>query len=318
MGFKSGTMLDALKPRGLWAVTMGCVCVLALHGCAQTPKNDSGTDMKPPSSGASPTAPPGGTPPPSLPPQPPQPPEPTMTTAEIRQAMDSVRLQLDQGQEEPALEVVQRVLRSDPNNKLAASYLKQIKDDPQALYGNESTAYRVAPGETLAAIASRAFKDRDQFYGLARYNGIKVPRQVQAGQTIRVPGKAVLAPAASTQSTAPTAASTASTPPTPSQPPSPPQAAQPTTPPSTPPTAVTAPATQPEAVPAPAVPVVDDKQKQIAQCQREARRAQAQQDLCTAIDRWTCVLLIDPAHKTALYERDRSIELKKKLPNAPC
>jgi tetratricopeptide (TPR) repeat protein len=58
-----------------------------------------------------------------------------------------------------------------------------------ALYGRESFTYVVRPGESLSQVAGRFMGDIYAFYGLARYNGIKVPRQVAGGQSIRIPGK---------------------------------------------------------------------------------------------------------------------------------
>jgi hypothetical protein len=79
--------------------------------------------------------------------------------------------------------------RPTPANRLAQSLLKQIQTDPQTLLGREHFNYRVEPGESLSRIAGRFLKDVHLFYALARYNDIKVPRQLQGGQMIKVPGK---------------------------------------------------------------------------------------------------------------------------------
>ena len=97
---------------------------------------------------------------------------------------------LQAGQEEQAEQELKRVLLGDPNNRHALSLLKQLKDDPIATLGRESFAYRVQPGESLSRIAQRFLGDVQQFYILARYNNLKVPRTLAEGQTIRVPGKA--------------------------------------------------------------------------------------------------------------------------------
>jgi hypothetical protein len=44
----------------------------------------------------------------------------------------------------------------------------------------------------------------------------------------------------------------------------------------------------------------------------------ARQDICAAIQAWECVLAIDPNHVTARLEREKALELKKKLPAAKC
>ena len=116
-----------------------------------------------------------------------------MTEAEVKQAMENARAQLDQGKEESAAIDLQRVLAgvaaSHPQHKVAASFMRQMREDPQQLYGRDSFPYRVQSGDTLATIAQRHMNDRDQFYGLARYNSIIEPRRLEVGRVIRIPGK---------------------------------------------------------------------------------------------------------------------------------
>ncbi len=97
---------------------------------------------------------------------------------------------LENGNEEQAKAELQRVLAGDPNNKLAQNLLRQITADPVALLGRESFPYTVRANETLSRIAGRFLGDIYAFYILARYNDIKIPRQVSGGQVIRIPGKA--------------------------------------------------------------------------------------------------------------------------------
>ena len=97
---------------------------------------------------------------------------------------------LETGNEEQAKAELQRVLAGDPNNKLAQNLLRQITADPVATLGRESFAYTVRATDTLSRIAGRFLGDIYSFYILARYNDIKVPRQLSDGQVIRIPGKA--------------------------------------------------------------------------------------------------------------------------------
>ena len=97
---------------------------------------------------------------------------------------------LETGNEEQAKAELQRVLAGDPNNKLAQNLLRQITADPVALLGRESFPYTVRATDTLSRIAGRFLGDIYSFYILARYNDIKIPRQVSGGQVIRIPGKA--------------------------------------------------------------------------------------------------------------------------------
>lgn len=98
--------------------------------------------------------------------------------------------QLEEGRVEEARTVLNEAIGMDPGNKLAASLLKQLTADPAATLGHESFSYAVRPGDTLSKIAGRFMGDIYQFYILGRYNNIEVPKQLQAGQTIRVPGRA--------------------------------------------------------------------------------------------------------------------------------
>ncbi len=97
---------------------------------------------------------------------------------------------LETGNEEQAKAELQRVLAGDPTNKLAQNLMRQITADPVALLGRESFPYTVRSTDTLSRIAGRFLGDIYSFYILARYNDIKIPRQVAGGQVIRVPGKA--------------------------------------------------------------------------------------------------------------------------------
>ena len=212
----------------------------------------------------------------------------------IQRTLSSAVENLEFGREEAALEELQRVLQADPGQRLALSLMRQIKEDPQTLLGRESFSYQVKSGESLSAIAGRFLRDVYMFYGLARYNDIKVPRQLAGGQTIRVPGKAP-PPGGAVTVPAPS--------PTPALAPSP--AAAPVAAP-----APTAPASA--AAPAPA-PAAESKSAQIARLQREARTAFAAQDLVGSIAAWDKVLAIDPDNRNAQLERQRAADLCRRL-----
>lgn len=253
---------------------------------------------KPPPAASEPTPPapaPGAPPPPDgaapAPAVSAPPPEPPV---DPQQAVRSAIAHLQDGAEADAEAELRRVLQVDPNNRLAASLLRQITDDPVALFGRESFAYRVQPGESLSIIARNFLKDPYLFYGLARYNNIKVPRQLAGGQMIRVPGKAPAATA------------------------SPPPAAAPATPPSPPPAPAPVPAPAPTPAPAPAptppaAPPPRDDAKLVAEYTRAARACAAKQDLCCAIRNWDKVLEIDPGNRTAQLERQKAVDLLERL-----
>lgn len=227
---------------------------------------------------------------------------PVPREGEIAGILTAVRNLLDAGQEAAAVTDIERVLAFDAQNKTATSLMRQIREDPTALYGRESFAYRVQSGDTLASIAQRYMNDRDQFYGLARYNSIEVPRQLPVGQMIRIPGKQPRVP----PPPAPAAAAPAAPPPPPAA--QPPQAPPP------------APVAQPQA-PDPRIEAArleNERKTAVAKWTRTARTAMARQDVCGAIAAWNQVLGIDPGNRTAVLEREKALELKKRLPSAKC
>lgn len=260
----------------------------ALAGCA-SPGYGPSAAPAPGSAGATaPAAPPPVAPPPAAPPEP-QPVTPASIQSAQRLALAAVEL-LEGGNEEQASVEIQRSLQADPNNKLALSLLKQIQSDPQTLLGRESFTYRVQPGESLSSIAKKFLGDVHQFYILARYNDIKVPRQLQGGQQIRVPGKAPPPTAAPAPAPAPARA------------PSPPPAATPAPAPAGPASAAV-----------PENKAERDRQAKITAATRAARAAFARQDLATAIRNWDSVLELEPDNKTAQLERQRAIDLRERL-----
>ncbi len=214
---------------------------------------------------------------------------------------------LQAGQEESAEVELNKVLQADGNNRLAQSLLRQIKEDPFTALGRESFAYRVQPGETLSRIAQRHLNDLHLFYILARYNNIRVPRNLAGGQIIRLPGKGPLAPVPSAPAPVtqvPTApAASAATTAVPGA--SPPSAAQTGATP-----AVQTPAATEAATAARAAKARSDA---IARHSRAARAAFAKQDLDGAIRAWDAVLELEPDNRTAQLEKQKVLGLKERL-----
>ena len=269
-------------------VIWGCVCVAscAQKGPPPTPAHEPPppTAVKPAPGpmipGAKPSVPGVSTPAPS-----------SAARAEaqslVRQAFDL----LGQGEEEKARIQLERAVALDPENKQAACLLRGIKADPVATLGRESTSYTVRPGDSLSSIAKRALGDVCEFYILARYNQIRVPRQLAVGQSIRVPGRVPLSP--------PEPAPAASRPPVPEVAPPPPPPA----------TAITTPE------PSPPPPAPDDAaiRAQVERHHRIASEAFSRQDLDTAIKEWDKVLELDPGNDLARARREQAVALQRKL-----
>jgi len=258
----------------------------------------------------------------------PPPPPPTPATQQQAQkvALAAVDL-LEAGNEEQAKAELLRALAGDPNNKLAQNLLRQINADPIATLGRESFPYTVKPSDTLSRISGRFLGDIYSFYILARYNDIKIPRQVAGGQVIRIPGKAPppgtldlrgpTAPASS-PATAPVAAPIAA--------PSPPPPAEPSPGDKAMRSAEAAERSgdlerayaeyrraaaldQPQA----AAKAEQMRKQLILPATVNARSAFAKQDLDGAIKNWDRVLELDPGNETAKLERQKAIGLKEKI-----
>lgn len=252
-----------------------------MAGCATPPP----AETKPaPAPAAAPATPPPAAEPPA-PPAEPAPAGPVSAQAAQRLALSATEM-LEVGHEEQALAEIQRALQADPSNRLAQSLLKQIQTDPQVLLGREYFSYRVQPGESLSRIAGRFLNDVHLFYALARYNDIKVPRQLQGGQMIKVPGKA----------------------PPPTAAPAPPAAAVPAPPPPPPPAvAPPAPAPAPAPAAAPRPPAPSSAEVIIAQEYRRGLALMAQQKPAEAIEAFDQVLERDPAHANAKLKRAQAL-----------
>lgn len=101
------------------------------------------------------------------------------------QALD----ELQAGTPEKARPTLERLLVVDPGNAVGKNLLQQLSADPIETLGKESFQYKTQSGDTLSRIAKRFLGDPYKFYILARYNDIQVPGHLEAGQSIKVPGK---------------------------------------------------------------------------------------------------------------------------------
>lgn len=299
--------------------SLACAAALAV-GCGSKPP------ANPPRAPA--PAAPVASPPPPPPPAPPEPAHAAPTPAAQQQAQKiaaSVVDLLEAGIDETAYVELLNALQLDPNNKLALNLFKQMNEDPVQALGRESFAYVVRPGDTLSKIAGRFLGDIYAFHILARYNNIKVPRQVGEGQTIRVPGKAPPVVAA-TPAPAPAAR----------------EPAKPAVVAAAPSAEAAAPAAEPaEAAfrsaraaagegkldravaeyrraaglghPSAAAQADALVKRQVDDHSRAARAAFARQDLDGAVRSWDRVLAIEPGNETAKLERQKALRLKDKV-----
>lgn len=115
---------------------------------------------------------------------------------------------LGTGQAAPARLELVALLAEQPANAVARKLLDQIDRDPKEMLGAASYPYKVRPGDSMSALADRLMGDALMFYGLARYNGIADPSQMEVGRTLLIPGvprKVAPAPARTATAAAPAA-----------------------------------------------------------------------------------------------------------------
>jgi len=291
---------------------------LALLGGCATP---------PPAPEPKPAPAPAPAPPPVVEaPKPAPPPVPEISPAQAKAqaqklSIDSITL-LQNGDESGAQRNLEEALKLDPTNDLARKLMDQIKADPQKELGTVFFRYTVQRDDSLSKIAQQYLGDRFRFHILAKYNDITNPSKLAAGQVIKIPGR----------QPPPTAKPAAPPPPEPTD-----EAAKAATPEtSTPRSAAVALMQQGAdlqkagnlegAYDAYREAALRDPNNREAAAQRDATRnalarryereaAQSfqRQNLDDAINKWDRVLALEPGNQKAKLERERAIDLRKKL-----
>lgn len=265
------------------------------------------------------------------PPKPVAPAVPELTPAQAKTQAQKLSIdavtQLQNGDEPAAQRTLEQALALDPANDLAKKLMEQIKADPQKELGTVFFRYTVQRDDSLSKIAQQYMGDRFKFHILAKYNDIQNPSKLAAGQVIKVPGKAP-PPGAAPPRPAPAAAE------------APDEAAK----------AAAAAATE-AATPRNAAATLmqqgldmqkggniegaydafreaalrdpgnrdavlqrDALRQQLARkYEREATQAFQRQNLDESIAKWDRVLALEPGNQKAKLERERAIDLRKKL-----
>jgi tetratricopeptide (TPR) repeat protein len=286
-----------------------------LFGCAQEPPKPPPAPAPPPPAPVAPE-----------PVKPPPPPEPQLTPAQAREqarklAIDAVS-QLQNGDEASAQKTLEQALKLDPANDLAKKLMDQVNADPQKELGAVFFRYTVQRDDSLSKLAQQYLGDRFKFHILAKYNDISNPSKLAAGQVIKIPGRA---PPPGATPPKPAAPATTETPETATAPES-----------ATPRSASAALMTQAAelqksgnlegaydayreaALRDPgnreAVTQRDATRTSLARrYEREAAQAFQRQNLDEAINKWDRVLALEPANQKAKLERERAIDLRRRM-----
>jgi tetratricopeptide (TPR) repeat protein len=295
-----------MQSPAIWRISRVVIVAAVLAAaCAEQPKKE--TPATPPPAAAIPAAPP-------------RPSEPELTPAQAKAQSQKLALeavdQLQNGDEISARQTLAKALSLDPGNDIAKKMNDQIGADAQKELGPTFFRYTVARDDSLSKLAQQYLGDRFRFYILAKYNDITNPSRLAAGQVLKIPGRA------------------------------PPPSAMPApeTTPKVPPAEAEVPAssdlaalmrkgrmqqevgnlegaystfsdavsrfpgnrdavTQRDAV----------KTALIRGYDREGMQAFQRQNLDLAITKWDRILELDPANQKAKLERDRALDLKKRM-----
>jgi tetratricopeptide (TPR) repeat protein len=101
--------------------------------------------------------------------------------------------QLQSGDEAAARGTLERALALDSSNDLARKLNDQIKADAQKELGSTFFRYTVQRDDSLSKLAQQYLGDRFRFYILAKYNEMPNPSRLAVGQVIKIPGRAPVA-----------------------------------------------------------------------------------------------------------------------------
>lgn len=94
---------------------------------------------------------------------------------------------LEVGDYPSASKHLKRFLAANPNDVAAKNLLQQIGLDPVSYLGAEYTTHVVEKGETLSSIARKYLGSAMRFVILARYNALAAPKQLEVGQSLKIP-----------------------------------------------------------------------------------------------------------------------------------
>jgi tetratricopeptide (TPR) repeat protein len=316
-------MIDAATDRARRATLALCAAIV-VASCAQQPTappaSPAGTATPAPTTApGTPPAAPQPSPPATAAPAPaPAPVDPAVARPQAAKlALEAVD-QLQNGDETAARGTLERALALDPANDLARKLMDQIRADAQKELGPVFFRYTVQPADTLSRLAQQYMGDRFRFYILAKYNDIANPSRLSAGQVIRIPGREPPKVAA---------------PEPPAAPAPPPPVAAPEQKPRDEYAEVLAKGSEMEKAgnlegaftfytdAAQRYPANGEfgkrrdavKLRLVSTYDREATQAFQRQNLDLAISKWDRILEIDPQNRKARLERERALDLKKRM-----
>jgi tetratricopeptide (TPR) repeat protein len=312
--------MDRMCARAIGSCAAVIVAIAAfLAGCATQPAT-------------APAAPAAASPADTTPP-PAAPAAPELSPAQAKAQAQKLALEavdrLQNGDEAAARQLLSQAQALDASNDIARKMSEQISADAQKELGTVFFRYTVQRDDSLSKLAQSYLGDRFRFYILAKYNDMANPSRLAAGQVIKIPGKAQPAPPPTAAPARPAGAPAEAAEPAPSAP----AVAEPAPPPMTPVASLLQKGRQLQASGdlqgaygafSEAVALSPGNRDAVLQrdaakaalirsYDREATQAFQRQNLDLAIAKWDRLLELDPSNQKAKLERERALELKKRM-----
>lgn len=137
-----------------------------------------------------PPAPPPAPPPVVAEPAPAEPAEPQYVAEpglKPQQRIERAVKLLEKGATGQARAELEAYLAAIPNSKVAQDLVRQIDVPSSEYYPATSREVTLGAGDSFSVLAQKYLGSYYQFYALAKYNGVAVPRDISAGRKIRIP-----------------------------------------------------------------------------------------------------------------------------------
>lgn len=97
---------------------------------------------------------------------------------------------MQNGEARLASDSLEALIADTSNSQVMESLLLQLQTDSKERFGDDFYEVTVRAGDTLSVLAGQHLGDPLQFYALAHYNDIAIPRLLEVGQQLKVPTQA--------------------------------------------------------------------------------------------------------------------------------
>lgn len=121
-------------------------------------------------------------------------PEQPMEVEPVAPSIGEAIAHLQEGQIDYAEAVLDALLAQQPEHGTARLLMRQIREAPEALLGEDFVEIEVESGDSLSVLADRFAGNPLLFHSLARLNDIERPRLLRPGQRLKVPAPEALEP----------------------------------------------------------------------------------------------------------------------------